>query len=303
MSTILKDGMYPAMITFYTKEGQVDYQAAAALTKWYAQQGCSGIFAACLSSEIFQLTLIERQKLIQTVLEAAPDNMDIVASGHTADKIDDQIAEFKELARTGVKTLVLITNRLAAPQESDEVLKCNILRILDALPDIDFGLYEGPSPYNRLLTPELLSWCAQTERFVFLKDTCCCLEQICQKIEAVRDTRLKIYNANSATLLESIKAGAAGISGVMGNFHPGLYEQMIRLAKTDLPKAEILQNLLGFSSIIQYQMYPINAKYYLQLAGLPVQSLICRSRTGTLNESMRCEIEQMYRFFSNIKEI
>lgn len=297
----LKDGMYPAMVTLYTKNGEVDYRAASALTAWYAQQGCSGVFAACLSSEIFQLTQKEKLGLVETVLESAPAGMEVVASGHTAQTVDEQIAQLKEMARTGVKTLVLITNRLAAPDDRDEVLKVNISRILEAIPDVDFGLYEGPTPYNRLLTPEILNWCAQTDRFVFLKDTCCCLEQISRKIDAVKGTRLKIYNANSATLLDSVKAGAAGISGVMGNFHPGLYERMLHLAVTDMAAAERLQELLGFASVIQYQMYPINAKYYLQLVGLPVQSLNCRSRPGGLSEAMMREIEQMYRLFSRIE--
>ena len=37
-------------------------------------------------------------------------------------------------------------------------------------------------------------------------------------MEAVRGSQLKIFNANSATLLDSMKFGISGFSGVMANF-------------------------------------------------------------------------------------
>ncbi len=38
---------------------------------------------------------------------------------------------------------------------------------------------------KRLLSPELLKWCAETEKFAFLKDTCCDLDQLEAKCKAV----------------------------------------------------------------------------------------------------------------------
>ena len=69
----------------------------------------------------------------------------------------------------------------------------------------------------------MLKWLADTGRFAFLKDTCCELDQIRAKCEAVKGTGLKIFNANGATLLESLRMGCAGYSGVMANFHTRFY--------------------------------------------------------------------------------
>ena len=43
----LPGGVYPTMITPY-KNGVIDETAVRALVDWYAEQGCSGIFAVCL---------------------------------------------------------------------------------------------------------------------------------------------------------------------------------------------------------------------------------------------------------------
>lgn len=294
---MIHDGIYSAMITPYTKGNQVDYAAAAELVRWYAERGCQGIFADCLSNEIFCLSLEERIQLAQTVVTAAPETMDVVVSGHISDRLEDQIAELQEMAKVGAKAVVLITNRLAARDDSDEVLVCNTRRILEAIPDVDFGLYEAPAPYKRELNPAVLKELVATDRFVFMKDTSCERDKIREKVEAIRGSRLKLYNANSATLLESLRDGASGYCGVMGNFHPELYVRLMKLYKTDTADADRLQDYIGYASTIQYQMYPLNAKYYLQLHGQPIASTHARNRANCcLNETMRKELEQMFLF-------
>ena len=56
-------------------------------------------------------------------------------------------------------------------------------------------LLSASIPNKRLLSPELLSRCAATGRFGFLKDTCCDVDQIEAKLAAVEGTPLKLYTA------------------------------------------------------------------------------------------------------------
>ena len=215
MATEVKDGIYPAMITPYTLNYEIDYGAVDQIVNWYAKNRVDGIFAACQSSEIFYLTLRERVKLVNEVVKAAPASVDIVASGHTANTIPEQIEELKAMADTGVKAVVLITNRLAAPDESDDILLAHTETLINALPDVQFGLYECPYPYKRLLSPQVLHTLAATGRFTFFKETSCNTQIIAEKVKAVSGTRLKVFNANSATLLETLRMGVSGFCGIM----------------------------------------------------------------------------------------
>ena len=141
LKTVLNSGNYPAMLTPYTKDNKVDYNAVAALTKWYAEKGCDGIFCDCLSSEIYFLSLEERLEIARTTLANAPEGVDVVVSGHATDDVDLAIAELTELAKLKPKALILIVNRLAKQDESDEILKANAMRIMEALPE-DFDRVE-----------------------------------------------------------------------------------------------------------------------------------------------------------------
>jgi 4-hydroxy-tetrahydrodipicolinate synthase len=118
---------------------------------------------------------------------------------------------------------------------------------------------------------------AESGKFQFLKDTCCNPTKIKAKLDAVKGTNLKIYNANSAMLLETLYMGCAGFSGIMANFFPELFAEMCNCYETDPEKAKKIQDFVGFSSMAEGQCYPINSKYFLQLEGLDI-NLDSRSR-------------------------
>jgi 4-hydroxy-tetrahydrodipicolinate synthase len=211
-----------------------------------------------------------------------------------SDTLEDQIAELRAIGGTGVQAVVLVSNRLAKADETEEVWKRNAETILQAVPNIPLGIYECPYPYKRLLSPELLRWCAETGRFLFLKDTCCDTEQLKAKLAAVRGSGLRIYNANAATLLASLRDGAHGYSGVMANFHPDLYVWLCSHAHSHPEKAQQLQAFLGLASVIENQYYPVNAKYAIGLERVPIglqtRTKDCRGFTS----ANRLEVEQLF---------
>jgi len=291
MNNRFPDGVWPVMLTPFTSEREVDYKALEKLVNWYIDNGVNGLFAVCQSSEMFYLTLEERLEVAKCVLKAAAGRVPVIASGHVSDSMEDQIEEVNAMAETGVAAVILITNRLAKEDESDKVWRANCKTLLNGIKtDIPLGFYECPYPYKRLITVENIDWCAKTGRFYFLKDTCCDLRQIQEKLEAIKGTNLRLYNANTTTLLESLRSGAAGFSGVMANFHPKLYCWLCDHAEDE--KADELAAFLSVASLIERQYYPVNAKYHLQtIEGLPID-MTCRVKeadgmTDTFEKEVR----------------
>lgn len=296
MSYSIPNGVYPTMITPYTSDNKVDYDALAALVEWYIEQGVHGLFAVCQSSEMQHLSLEERTGIARFVKEKSAGRVAVVASGHISESMEDQLIELKAMQDTGADAVVVITGRMARQDENDEVWKRNAEIIMKEIPNLPLGVYECPAPYHRLMSPELVKWCADTGRFVFLKDTCCDLDQLRAKCQAVEGTNFKIYNANAASLLESLKLGCAGFSGIMANFHPDLYVWLVENWEKESERAEMLQSFLGMASLAEGQKYNINAKYHLQLEGLPVE-LYSRTRDyRELRASDRLVVRQLYQY-------
>lgn len=293
-------GVWPVMLTPFTEDNRVDYAALEELIEWYRREGVSGLFAVCQSSEMFFLSLEERVRIADFVKQKA-GRLPVIASGHIGESFQEQVEELCRIGETGVDAVILITNRLAAKEESDRIWLRNLERLLKELPeDLKLGFYECPYPYKRVLSKEMAGWCANTGRFYFLKDTSCDIENIRDKLEVCRGTNLKVYNANTATLLKSLQAGAAGYSGVMANMQGALYTKLCRdYAAEDLTK---LSDELTICALIERQVYPVNAKFYLQEEGLQIRTC-CRVRdAGELNRTAMEEVRMLRRITQNMKK-
>lgn len=289
----IPDGVYPTMITPYTKDNKIDYSAVEQLIHWYHDRGCAGIFAICQSSEIFFLSFEERLELLKFIMAHKPDDMTIVASGHTADDLDTQIYEANKFIECGIDGYVFIANRFAKQDENDDILLKNMEYVASNLPEIGLGIYECPYPYKRLLSPYVLSKMSETGKYQFIKDTCCDITQIKNKLDAIKDSSIKLFNANSATLLESLKLGCSGFSGVMANFHPELYAELCNIWPEDEEKAQRIQNFVGFFSVAELQCYPVNAKYYLSLDGIDMNIMSRARNCAEFTPNRMAEILQM----------
>ena len=289
-----KAEVWPTMVTPFKDDLTIDNVALEKLVEWYIERGVSGLFAVCQSSEMHQLSLRERVELSSNVLKYAAGRVPVISSGHISNSLEDQIEEILAIAETGVDAVILVTNLQAGEMESDSIWRERMEKILSGIPSsIKLGLYECPYPYKRLLSNELLNWIVSTERFFYLKDTCCDMETIKSRADIAKDSSLKLYNANAATLLGSIQTGYAGYCGIMTNFHPELYVKLCDTWFEGTEKVKNLQNLIGLASVIEYQYYPVNAKYLLQLEGLGFTLKSRKQDYLGFTSSMKMEVEQM----------
>ncbi|MBQ8639462.1 MAG: dihydrodipicolinate synthase family protein [Lachnospiraceae bacterium] len=295
-------GVWPVMLTPFLEDGQVDYEGLVHLTDWYIEKGSSGLFAVCQSSEMFHLNLEERIRVAETVVKAAAGRVPVIASGHISDSEEDQAKEINAIAKTGVDAVILITNRLAAEDEDDSIWMERLERLLERIdPEIPLGFYECPYPYKRLISMENLKRCAESGRFYFLKDTCCDADRIKERVKAVEGTNLKLYNANTTTLLETLRAGAAGFSGVMANFHPALYVHLC--SHVNEAASEELQSFLTIASLIERQYYPVNAKYHLkEIEKLPLTAYSRKQDQGGLTETFQKEVRMLNELAGKMEE-
>ncbi|MFD0678720.1 MULTISPECIES: dihydrodipicolinate synthase family protein [unclassified Paenibacillus] len=296
MGKTIVGGVWPTMLTPFTETGALDEHSLEQVVDWYIDQGVHGLFAVCNSSEMFKLSLEERVRVAEITVRRADGRVPVIASGHISEHMEDQIEEITRISATGIDAFVLLSNRPAAENESEDIWKGNVERLLEAVPDVPFGLYECPVPYKRLMNPALLQWCESTGRFLFLKDTCCNLDEIGARLDALRGTGLQLFNANAAMLLESLKLGAAGFSGIMSNHHPALYVWLLENWRARPEAAERVQNFLGIASGMEGLYYPVDAKYSMQLAGLPLTLTTRVKDAAGFQPHQRIIVEQLKKY-------
>lgn len=268
----LPGGLWPVMLTPFLDNNQVDYAGLEALTLFYLQHGAKGLFANCLSSEMFQLTELERLKIIRTVVKVAGDKAPVIATGTFSSNIQQSSDFIAKVYDEGVAAVIVITNQFVEPEETENTFKQNIEKLLTRTGNIPLGLYECPVPYKRLLSPDTMRWLGSTGRFFYHKDTSCNADTIKEKLQAIKHSPLYLYNANTATALSSLENGARGFSAIGANLYPELYSYFFNEFETNgsSPRLVQLNQQLAVMDTVVDLCYPFSAKYFLQKRGLPI---------------------------------
>lgn len=279
------NGIVPVMLTPFTADERIDYPALAKLIDWYLAKGVDALFAVCQSSEMQFLSLAERVELAHFVVQHVNGRIPVIASGHISDDIDAQKSELLAMAQTGIDALVLVTNHLDPRNEGSEVFYATLNTLLDTLPSsLPLGLYECPAPYRRLLSDDEFAWCANSGRFVVLKDVSCDLPTVERRVRLAQGTSLSVINANAAIAWPAILAGSQGFSGVFTNFHPELYSWLWREGKNQRALADELAIFLSLGAVTETLGYPKNAKIYHQRLGT-FDCIACRvNKDDVLNK-------------------
>lgn len=295
----LPGGLWPVMLTPFLENKDIDIAGLERLTEFYIGSGATGLFANCASSEMYSLTDAERLTIIKTAIKASGGKVPVVGTGTFSHSIDTCADFIKQVYDTGVAAVVLITSQIAYKDENDDILKKRTGQLLKLTGNIPLGVYECPSPYKRLLSPELMKWLGETGRFLYHKDTSCNPEAIKSKIKVVANTPFSFFNADTPTALISLKDGGAGLSPIAANFYPELYVELIKRAHKQEDEKELnrLSARLTVMGSAAGLLYPMSAKMFLQQRGLPITS-VCRTprRKMEVDEHLKLQaLMEMYK--------
>lgn len=288
-------GFIPVMLTPFSSNGNIDFAALTQLTEVYLQAGAAGLFANCLSSEMFELTDVERIQAIKHIINVVGGEVPVIATGTFGGAISKQADFVKKVNNTGVQAVIAITSLLANESDSDEVFDANVFELLKQTDNIPIGFYECPVPYKRVLQPKQLQQFVETRRVIYHKDTSLDLNQIKHKIAFTKGHSFGLYDAYMGHAVESLKAGSAGLSCIQGNYFPELIvwlcDHYSDAALAD--EVNTVQQFLIDNMEVMHNVYPVVSKYFLQKRGLNI-STFTRREVGLFTPSIVKEVENLF---------
>ncbi|MBF9141070.1 dihydrodipicolinate synthase family protein [Hymenobacter properus] len=294
-------GFIPVMLTPFQNDGRIDYPALTRLTEMYLKAGAAGLFANCLSSEMFELSAEERMQSIRHIVDVAGGAVPVVATGTFAGTLTEQADFVKQVYAAGTEAVIVITGLLAAQDESDAVFNERFHGLLAQTSGVPLGFYECPEPYKRVLTAEQLGEFVATGRVTYHKDTCLDLNQIKAKLAATAGQKFGLYDAYMVHAVESLKAGAAGLSCIQGNFFPELIVWLCQNYDNALLQHEVaeVQEFFIKNMHVMHDVYPTVAKYSLKQRGVDI-STFTRRKVGNFTGTVRAGVEALYGDYSTL---
>ncbi len=286
-------GAWAVMVTPFNEKLQIDYPVLKELIVWYEKAGIQGFFANCASSEMYNLTSEERLELTRFVVENS--TIPVVSTGTFTHNIDENADFIKKIYKTGVDGVVIITSIIVEKEATDQEFARTLMKIVNKTDDIPLGLYECPSPYKRLVSPELLNEIANTGRFVYMKDTSCDAGIVRQKIDACMGSKLKLFNAHTPDVLDTMRHHGAGTSTIASNFYPELYAFICKYAnhRSYQEKIELVNNFILENEKVVGNKYRISAKYFMNLRGVPMH-VNSRNYKGILEADDKNKLRKLW---------
>ena len=291
----LPGGLWPVMLTPFEPNGKIDHPALEELTDFYVEHGAAGLFANCLSSEMFHLKPEEMLTVVGTVLKQTNGNIPVIATATFGYETGDHIRLIREMYDLGVAAVVMVTSQIARETDDDSLMMMILEKIMGQTGEIPLGLYECPEPYKRLIEPDKAGELANSGRFLYYKETSCNTRVIREKLEAIRGSVLRLFNANTPTALESLHEGAHGLSPISANYYPELFELLYRMGSSglDTEEATMLQQYLAIMDAVTRIKYPLSAKLFLSWRGLRMDP-VTRIKVPPLNYEEIRMLEFLY---------
>lgn len=289
----------PVMITPFNLKAKVDLDVVSTLVEFYLAAGVKGLFANCLSSEMYSISEDERLELTNHIVRRVNGRVPVVATGSFGLTIRDKAEFTKRIYDTGADAVILITGHYANVEDNDEVLLCNFDAMFRQTGDIPLGMYECPAPYKRILPATVFQKLLDTRRFVYHKDTSIELEQVYAKLDIAKNYgSFEFYDAHTPNAMYSLQKGARGMSSISGNFYPEILIWMCNNAVNPDKQDEVkwLQAELSRVDPLIHIAYPLSAKYFLRKRGLPVRT-ISRAHALELTPQQKQTLDDIHNSF------
>ncbi len=298
----VKGKFVPVMITPFKENGDIDYKQLTALTEFYLKAGAKGLFANCLSSEMFELSEEERVQITKHVVDVAAGQVPVVSTGTFGGAVADQAGFVKKIYETGADAVIVITSLLAEESEPDEVLDARVAELIELTGEIPLGFYECPVPYKRVLSPEQLKKYVDSGRVVYHKDTSLDIDSVTRKIQLSAGKKFELYDAYMVNAVASQVAGAAGLSCIQGNFVPELVVWLCDNYADPSAKAQvdIVQRFFVDNMDVMHDVYPTIAKYFLRKRGFDI-GLTTRREVGNFSAEVAANVDRFYDRYQALK--
>jgi len=245
-------GIFPAGMTFFDADGNLDKRATLSHWEWLVEQGVHGLVVAGTSGEFITLTIEERIELFRLAVENFGGKTPIIAgTGHASTKLTIEMSQ--EAQQIGADAFIVILPYFSKPPMGSVVEHYRALR---KKTDRPIMLYNNPNNTAcAALSPPQIAQLVEEDVLHMVKSTMESVVPI-HDLSLFAGDEMRIFYGSFLSAFEAFAGGAHGwISGVL-NVTANKAMQMYRaIVETDnLDKGRRLWNqILPIVHLYTYQ--------------------------------------------------
>ena len=256
-------GSATAMITPFTAEGKVNFEAFGRMIDYQIENGTDALVVLGTTGEPATMTEEEKEDVMRFSKERAAGRL-IFGSGSncTAHAVEASV----KAQKLGADGLLVVTPYYNKCTQNGlyEYYKA----VCEAV-DIPVICYNVPPRTGVNIQPATMGRIAEIPNVAGIKEACGNMEQIMHTAREVRG-KCELYSGDDHLNLPMLAIGAAGLISVVSNALPRQMKQLYKyMAAGEFEKAYILQDeLLPFTDLMFCEVNPIPVKAAADMLGL-----------------------------------
>ena len=214
-------GCGTALVTPFTRSGEVDERAMRALVEWQIEEGVHFLVPCGSTGEAATLTLAEQRRVVEITVEVAEGRVPVVAGAGTNDTAR-AIALSREMQAAGATHLLHVSPAYNKPPQRGII--AHFRAIADAV-DLPIVVYNVPGRTASNIEARTTLALAEHPRIVAIKEASGNLAQVTDILRH-RPVGFTVLSGDDAMTLAIMAAGGEGVISVASNATPRLVARL-----------------------------------------------------------------------------
>ncbi len=254
-------GVYPALITPFKKNGEIDLAGFRTNIDYVIEGGVSGIVPCGCTGEAATLNFTEQKRLLETAVDQANGRVPVI--GGSGSNNTREAVELTQYAKdAGANAAMLITPYYNKPGDAGQMLHYTTIA---SKVDIPIILYNVPSRTGINMKPSVVAELARISNIVGIKEASGNPAQAAEIIELTRDYNktFTVLSGDDNLTIPIMSYGGKGVVSVAANIIPKEMSTMINYyLKGDQKKA----------LDVFYRISPILRGLFIETNPIPVKA-------------------------------
>lgn len=268
-------GSFPALVTPFKDNFEVDYDAYGRLVDFHLENGTDGIVPCGCSGEAATLSHDEQKALIRFVVERVAGRVPVVA-GTGSNNTAEAVGLTKYAKEVGADGALLITPYYNKPTPAGQIAHYTMVAEEAQIPIM---LYNVPGRTGTKISPETIATLSKVPYIVSVKEACGSVDQVSQ---ILHQCDINVMSGDDSLTLPMMAVGAKGVVSVAANVVPRLISDLCKAANAgDFAKAKELH----------YKMLPLGTALFLETNPMPVKAAL--AKMGMIKNVLRLPLVSM----------
>ncbi len=268
-------GSIVAVVTPFTDDYEVDFDAYGRLVDMHLAEGTHGIVPCGCTGEAATLTHAEQQACIKFVVERVAGRIPVIA-GTGSNNTKEALSLTKHAREVGADAALVITPYYNKPTAEGQI--AHYRAVADAA-QFPIMLYNVPGRTGTKMSPETIATLGEHPHIASVKEACGSVDQVS---EILAQSDIIVMSGDDGLTLPMMAVGGTGVVSVAANVAP---------AKSAALCNAFFEGDLAQARALHYELLPLYKALFLESNPIPVKAAL--AEMGLIKNVLRLPLTPM----------